>query len=104
MAVIVTMDRDKSLDLTVATKGRIKKKDIERAIGERCTKQTILCSDSHVSYKGFTIDKKLEYHPLRADLNNVSRIIYHVQHVNATHKRVKKWIDERFWGVSTKYL
>ena len=68
MAVIVTMDRDKSLDLTVATKGRIKKKDIERAIGERCTKQTILCSDSHVSYKGFAIDKKLEHHPLRADL------------------------------------
>lgn len=68
VAVIVTMDRDKSLDLTVATKGRIKKKDIERAIGERCTKQTILCSDAHVSYKGFAIDKKLEHHPLRADL------------------------------------
>ena len=105
VAVIVTMDRDKSLDLTVATKGRIKKKDIERAIGERCTKQTILCSDAHVSYKGFAIDKKLEHHPLRADLKQrVKDNIYHIQHVNATHKRVKKWIDERFWGVSTKYL
>ena len=105
IAVIVTMDRDKSLDLTVATKGRIKKKDIERAIGERCTEQTILCSDAHVSYKGFAIDKKMEHHPLRADLKQrVKDKIYHIQHVNATHKRVKKWIDERFWGVSTKYL
>ena len=32
VAVIVTMDRNKSFDLTVAIKGRIKKKDIERAI------------------------------------------------------------------------
>ena len=105
VAVIVTMDRNKSFDLTVATKGRIKKKDIERAIGERCTKQTILCSDAHVSYKGFAIDKKLEHHLLRADLKKrVKDKTYHIQHVNATHKRVKKWIGERFWGVSTKYL
>ncbi len=29
--------------------------------------------------------------------------IYHVQHVNAYHKRLKKWM-ERFQGVATKYL
>ena len=58
-----------------------------------------------MSYKGFAIDKKLEHHLLRADLKQrVKDKIYHIQHVNATHKRVKKWIDERFWGVSTKYL
>ena len=56
-------------------------------------------------YSSFAIDKKLEHHPLRADLKQrVKDKIYHIQHVNATHKRVKKWIDERFWGVSTKYL
>ena len=93
------------MDLTVATKGRLKKKDIEMAIGERCTKQTILCSDSHVSYKGFAIDKELEHHPLRSDLKQrVKNGVYHIQHVNATHMRIKKWIDESFWGVSTKYL
>ena len=58
-----------------------------------------------MSYKGFAIDKKLEHHLLRVDLKQrVKDNIYHIQHVNATHKRVKKWIDERFWGVSTKYL
>lgn len=105
VAVIVTMDRDKSLDLTVVTKGRIKKKDIEKAIGGRCNEQTILCSDGHMSYKGFAIDNKLEHHLLRVDLKKrVKDKIYHIQHVNATHMRVKKWIDEKFWGVSTKYL
>ena len=30
--------------------------------------------------------------------------MYHIQHVNSTHNRLKKWIDNVFWGVSTKYL
>ena len=29
--------------------------------------------------------------------------IYHIQHVNSWHSRLKKWM-ERFNGVSTKYL
>lgn len=29
---------------------------------------------------------------------------YHIQHVNSTHNRLKKWIDSTFCGVSTKYL
>jgi hypothetical protein len=24
--------------------------------------------------------------------------------VNSTHNRLKKWLDNTFWGVSTKYL
>lgn len=91
--------------MTVATKGRIKKVDIENAIGSMLTTKTILCSDSHVSYKGFAIDNNIEHHPLRSDLKQrVKDGIYHIQHVNSTHLRVKKWIDNRFWGVSTKYL
>ena len=35
VAVIVTQDRKSNLDLTVATMGRLKKVDIENAIGSR---------------------------------------------------------------------
>jgi transposase-like protein len=105
IAVIVTQDRKKEMDLTVATKGRLKKIDLEYAIGDRLSNQAILCSDSHVSYKGFAKDKKIEHHPLRTDLReHVKNSVYHIQHVNSTHNRLKKWIDDRFWGVSTKYL
>lgn len=106
VAVIVTQDRNAQLDLSVATMGRLKKIDIENAIGDRIDKgRTILCSDAHVSYKGFAIDKELEHHPLRADLKqHVKDKVYHIQHVNSTHNRVKKWLDNTFWGVSTKYL
>lgn len=105
IAVIVTQDRKAHLDLTVATKGRLKKINIEQAIGDKMNKQTILCTDGHVSYKGFAKDKMLEHHALRADLKQfIKNGVYHIQHVNSTHNRLKKWIDNTFWGVSTKYL
>lgn len=106
VAVIVTQDRKQGLDLTVATMGRIKKSDIPAAIGGRTKKvKAILCSDAHVSYKGFAIDAGLEHHALKAAIKQrVKYGIYHIQHVNSTHSRVKKWLDGTFWGVATKYL
>lgn len=106
VAVIVTQDRKSNLDLTVATLGRIKKADIENAIGSRVIpNKTILCSDSHISYKGFAMDKKLEHHAIKTMIRKrVKNKEYNIQHVNSTHNKLKKWIDSRFWGVSTKYL
>jgi len=57
VAVIVTADRVSEIDMTVARLERIKKADIQKAIGERVSEQTILCSDSHVCYKGFARDR-----------------------------------------------
>jgi len=105
VAVIVTQDRKSTLDLRVAKLGRIGKLDIENAIGKRVKKGvTILCSDSHHSYKGFARDKEMEFHPVNASKGERVKGNYHIQHVNSTHNRIKKWIDNTFWGVSTKYL
>jgi len=105
VAVIVTADRTGTMDLTVATMGRIGKKDIESAVGKRIHKDSILCADGHVSYKGFAKDNQLSLIVLRADLKqHVKQKVYHIQNVNSLHNRVKKWIDSTFWGVSTKYL
>ena len=105
VAIIATADRAGQQDLSVATIGRLKKVDIEKSIGNRISDKTILCSDSHVSFKGFAIDNAIEHHTIRADLKQfVKDGIYHVQHVNSIHNRLKKWINQQFWGVSTKYL
>lgn len=105
VAVIVTADRKGTIDLSVATMGRIEKKDIENAIGSRISKGAILCTDGHVSYKGFAKDGNLTQIVLRANLKqHVKQGIYHIQNVNSLHNRIKKWIDLTFWGVSTKYL
>ena len=105
VATIVTMDRAKNIDLKVACLGRITKKDIAMAIGEKISAQTVLCTDGHVSYKGFAIDNNLEHHVLRANLKqHVKRKTYHIQHVNSADSRLKTWIDRKMHGVATKYL
>lgn len=105
VAVIVTSDRKGTVDMKVATLGRISKVDIENAIGNRIEKDSILCADGHVSYKGFAKDNQLSLVVLRADLKqHVKNGVYHIQNVNSLHNRIKKWIDSTFWGVSTKYL
>ena len=101
----MTADRVSEIDMQVVGLGRIKKTDIEKAISKRISEQTILCSDSHVSYKGFAKDMEIEHHTIRADLKqHVKNKIYHVQHINSIDSRLKKWIENRFIGVSTKYL
>lgn len=105
VAVIVTQDRRSGLAMTVAKLGRIGKADIANAIGNRIKEgSTILCSDSHHSFKGFAKDTKVEYHPINTSKGIRVKGPYHVQHVNSIHNRIKKWIGSRFWGVSTKYL
>jgi len=105
VAVIVTADRNREIDLSVATLGRIKKRDIEKVMDDRIAETTVLCSDGHVSYKGYAMDKGLEHHAIRVDLKQrVKQKIYHLQHVNNIDSRLKKWIQSDFNGVSTKYL
>lgn len=105
VAVIVTSDRKGIADMNVATLGRISKFDIQNAIGNRIEKDSILCADGHVSYKGFAKDNQLSLVVLRANLKqHVKNGVYHIQNVNSLHNRIKKWISSEFWGVSTKYL
>lgn len=105
VATIVTIGRNKSIDLQVSCLGRIKKTDIEQAIGAKITEKTILCTDGHRSYKGFAIDKELEHHVLQANIKQFTKEdVYHIQHVNSADSRLKAWINVQMHGVATKYL
>jgi len=104
-AVIVSTDRKKSLKMTLSTMGRITKADIVESFQTPLNNEAILCSDGHVSYKGYSKDHNVKHIVLRSDLKQfVKKGVYHIQHVNELHNRLKKWIDGTFWGVSTKYL
>ena len=105
VAVIATADRGSGMSLCVAAMGRICKDDISCSISGKLPENTILCTDGHVSYKGFAKDNKLNHVVLRADLKQHVKLgVYHIQNVNSIHHRLKKWIDNTFWGVSTKYM
>ncbi len=102
--MIVSADRKGEVSLKLACLGRITKKDITKAIGNKIDQQTVLCTDGHVSYKGFAIDNKLEHHVFKANLKQFTKGNLHIQNINSLHSRLKKWINADFYGVSTKYL
>jgi len=105
VTVVATSDRAGQHGLNVVTMGRLNKKDIDKSIGGRISDKTILCSDSHLSYKGFAIDNSIEHHAVKPkNREYVREGKYHVQHVNSMHNKLKKWINQQFWGVSSKYL
>lgn len=105
VSVIVAADRKGAVSLNVSGFGRISKEDITKAIGEKINEQTILCTDGHVSYKGFASDNNIEHHVLRADLKQfVRQGKFHIQNINSLHSRLKTWINNDLYGVSTKYL
>ena len=102
VAVIVSADRKGEISLNLACFGRITKDDIVKAIGNKISKQTVLCTDGHNSYKGFAIDNKLEHHTSKA--KQFTKGKFHIQNINSLHSRLKKWINRDLYGVSTKYL
>lgn len=105
VTIVATSDRAGQFGLNAVTMGRLSKKDIDNSIGNRISDKTILCSDSHLSFKGFAIDNSLEHHSVKPkDGIFVKEKLYHIQHVNSMHNKLKKWINGKFWGVSTKYL
>jgi hypothetical protein len=84
--------------------GRITAKEIDTVIGDYISPSSLLCSDSARNYKSFAKMKGIEHQAINIRKGvYVKKRIYHIQHVNSYHKRLKKWM-ERFQGVATKYL
>jgi transposase-like protein len=104
VTVLVTCDRQKHKDLQVIKRGRIRKTDIDSAIGDRLDKESTVCTDSHRSFTGYAKDKGLNHKQIHVRKGQyVKDKIYHLQNVNQTASGLKNWI-RRFNGVSTKYL
>jgi len=89
----------------VVCKGRITKKAIHNGVGRYIDKpNSILCSDSHLSFQGYTRDQKIDHKCIFVRRKEfVVDKIYHIQNVNRIHKQLKEWM-RKFNGVSTKYL
>jgi len=104
VAVIASCDRSGHKDFQVVGKGRISKKDIDKALGAKLDDKVILCTDSHRSYTAFAKSKNLQHQKIVVSKGQyVKDQVYHVQHVNNMTSRLKQWLNH-FNGVSTKYL
>jgi len=102
--VILGCDRQGEMVIGVAGRGRISLQDINRVLGDRIDANAIFCTDSHSGFRVFAKASGIKYRPVNISKGQrVIRKIYHIQHANSAHTRLKGWMG-RFNGVSTKYL
>jgi ISXO2-like transposase domain len=73
-------------------------------IGDFIHPSALLCTDTATNYKKFAKIKGLLHEAINErQKQRVKKRIFHIQHVNNFHNRLKGWMD-RFQGVGTYYL
>ncbi len=82
-------------------KGRMKHTDLERLFTGRIEDESILCTDSHKSYIRFAQNLGVKLQQIKRGKHKEG--IYHIQHINAFHNKLKEWMYS-FHSVATKYL
>ena len=103
-AVFTAMDRFGNSELKFSNMGRISKNNIDKILGHRVNERTIFCSDGHNSYKAFANSYSIEHHVIIASKGERVKGIYHIQHINSLHSRIKSFFNIQRKGVATKYL
>jgi len=101
--MLATADRKGTLDMSVTRIGRLKKSDIQRKIGNRIGRETILTSDKHKSIAAFAKDSKIEHITFKAQKHKADNE-HHVQYINNVASRFDTIVNRIMKGVSTKYL
>lgn len=101
ICVATAMDRQGNLIIELLCKGRMTHQELGRLYSGRIGDNSILCTDSHKSYMQFAIDMNLDHKKIRRGKHKEG--LYHIQHINALHSNLKRWIG-RFNGVATKYI
>jgi hypothetical protein len=101
--MLATADRKGTFDMSVARIGRLKKSDIQRKIGNRIGRNTVLTSDKHKSISAFAKDSKMEHIAFDAK-NHTADNEHHVQYINNVASRFDTVVNRIMRGVSTKYL
>lgn len=110
IGVVVAIDRSGKMALKATGKCRPSSQDIIEALGKwvekkrNTKKKTILCTDQYSGYNAFAQKKNLLHKQVPGwDRKWTTKKIYHLQHVNNVHSKLKNWIRQ-FNGVSSKYL
>ncbi len=101
ICVICSLDRSGHILSEPTGRSRPNHVEIERFFDGRLAPDSVLCTDSLKGYKTFAKDHNIQIKQIPSGKFKLD--IYHIQHVNAYHSRMKHWMM-RFQGVATKYL
>lgn len=100
---ILTAVTGTQTEMKVSNIGRLSKSDIQRSIGGKITKNTVLISDKHQSIAAFAKDNKIDHYSFKAS-EHTTKDGKGVQLLNNIAKRLDTLINRTLCGVSTKYL
>jgi len=110
LCVLTAIDRNKNLRMQVTGIGNPSSKHIEKTMGSWVLKQknkrkrSILCTDGNNSYMALIKRKNLLHQRIPGyDRKWTRPKLYHLQHVNNIHSKLKEWM-RMFHGVSDKYF
>ena len=81
--------------------GKTSIKTVESVFTNKIKEKSIICTDKEKSYIKFAKSLNLEH--IRLEEYKSKKGVYHINHINSFHRRLKKFID-LFNGVSTKHL
>lgn len=95
------IDRNGHSLAKIATLGRVRTIDLHRIYDDRIKEDSIICTDKMNSYVRFA--KKNGFELVQLKSGKAKRGIYHIQHINAYHNGLKRFIRP-FNGVSTRHL
>jgi hypothetical protein len=79
--LLITTDRNKTTDMSLARIGRLKKSDIERKVSGRFSEGASLVSDKHRSIAAFAKSENLDHVSFKASEHTAGGE-YHVQNIN----------------------
>ena len=103
ICILVVRDRSgQTLDF-VTGQGPVTKKQLLACLPPVLDGDSLLVSDGNPTYHFFAQEVALTHEAVNLSGGVRVRGAYHVQNVNAYHRRLKHWLD-RFHGVATKYL
>lgn len=100
----VLVVRDRQTATTDAVLGKADTANIAAVLAPIGDADAVLCCDSNAIYHCFATQAHLAHTPV--NLSAGIRVVdhaFHIQNVNAYHRRLKGWMD-RFHGVATTYL
>lgn len=102
IAVVVAQDRNGQAKAQKAGTGRVRAEEIDAVIGDYIDPSSLLCTDTATNYKKFALIKELKHKTINLSKEGyVKKGIFHLQHVNSYHKRLKEWMQRfRVWQPS----
>lgn len=102
VSVLVVRDRKGTTSEYVFDKFRAA--EVSETLGDLIPPDSVVCTDGSTVLESFA--KQKGYHQMAVVASAGQRVLagpFHIQNVNAYHKRMKEWMI-RFHGVSTKWL